>query len=218
MGRSLDLSVTAWAAIVSAENAEQLGAAGAATEIPANQRRRLPPFTRDVLRCALPLLRDAPATPVVFCATHGDLDSTVKLLSDMANGELLSPALFALSVHNAPPGALSLCATPAGDHTAIAGGEQALSAGLTECYARLASGEAQSVLLIHAEERLPQIYADLDDDAPGIFLAMRLNVAAAGAPIDVGAGRAGALAVARALASGVTHLRFTPPVVQARAA
>lgn len=218
MGRSLVLNVDAWGAIVSAETAEQLGAAGPVSDIPAGQRRRLPPFTRDVLRCALPLLRDAPETPVVFSGTHGDLESTVKLLSDLAQGELLSPALFALSVHNAPPGALSLCATPAGDHTAIAGGDAALSAGLTECYARIATGETQSVLLIHAEERLPEIYANLDETAPGIFLAMRVTAATDGAAAIVGNHRAGAAALAHALQAGATQLTFTPPHLQARAA
>ncbi|MCR6645149.1 MAG: beta-ketoacyl synthase chain length factor [Terricaulis sp.] len=58
---------------------------------------------------------------MIASGTRGDLDSTVKLLTDLAQGELLSPALFAFSVHNAPAGALSLCLSPNGDHTALAG-------------------------------------------------------------------------------------------------
>ena len=221
MGRPLALDAAEWAAVISAENAEQLGAAVSMDDIPAQRRRRLPPFTRNVLRCALPVLMAAPACPVLFAAEHGDLDSTVALLNDLARGEVLSPALFALSVHNAPAGALSLCVSPAGDHTAIAGGPLSFAAGLTEAYARLSEEAADGVILVLAEERLPAVYADFESsDAPGVFLAMRLRTAegAGGPEIAVRAGRAGVVAAARALAHGGRRLRFLAPNAEARAA
>jgi hypothetical protein len=220
LGRSLVLEAAAWAAIVSADTAEQLGAAGAATEIPAALRRRLPPFSRDMMRCALPLLRDHPADTVIASGTRGDLDSTVKLLTDLARGELLSPALFAFSVHNAPAGALSLCLKPTGDHTALAGAEDAFAAALTEAYARLAIGEAQSVLVVHAEARDPEFYEHLGDHAtPGVFLAVRVTRAAdeAGAH-NLAPARAGLIALAHAFSAGATRIRFSPPSLRAAAA
>jgi hypothetical protein len=194
--------------------------AGDVSVIPAGQRRRLPPFARDVLRCALPLLREAPATPIVYSSPNGDLDSTLMLLKDIARHDLLSPALFALSVHNAPAGALSQCLTGPGDQISIAGDAATLSAGLVEAYARLAAGECASILLIHADERLPETYAALDDDAPGVFLALSLRLVGGSdaADIAVGAGRLGAVAVAHALQTGQSRLRFTPPHLQALAA
>lgn len=220
MGRSLVLDVAAWAAIVCGQTVEPFGAAGDVSVIPAGPRRRLPPFARDVLRCALPLLREAPQTPVVYSSPNGDLDSTLTLLKDIARHELLSPALFALSVHNAPAGALSQCLAGPGDQISIAGDEATLSAGLVEAYARLASGECASLLLIHAEERLPETYAALDDETPGVFLALNLRLVGGSdsTDINVGAGRAGVVAVARALEAGQTRLRFTPPHMQALAA
>lgn len=220
MGRSLVLEAAAWAAIVSADTVEQLGAAGAASEIPMALRRRLPLFSRDMVRCALPLLRARPADTVITSGTRGDLDSTVKLLTDLARGELLSPALFAFSVHNAPAGALSLCLKPTGDHTALAGAEGAFAAALTEAYARLALNEAESVLVIHAEERDPEFYEHLGDSkTPGVFFAARLERAGSDeAAHDLAPARAGVIALARALDAGATRIRFSPPSYQARAA
>ena len=220
MGRSLVLEAAAWAAIISADDVEQLGAAGTVAEIPGALRRRLPPFSRDMVRCTLPLLRDAPDTAVIASGTRGDLESTVKLLSDLARGELLSPALFAFSVHNAPAGALSLCLTPNGDHTALAGGADAFAAALTEAYARLATGEAESVIVSHAETRDPEFYEHLGDSTtPGVFLALRLTRPDdASEAYALGPARAGLIALARALGAGAQRIRFSPPSLQSAAA
>lgn len=219
MAGRLSLDVTQWAAIVSADAAEDLGAAAPVSEIPAGLRRRLPPFSRDVLRCALPLLRAQPHTPIIYAASHGDLDSTVTLLTDLARREVLSPALFAMSVHNAPTGALSLALGMGGDDIALAADEDSFLAGLTEAYARLAC-DAEQVLLILAEAPLPEVYRNLDEEAPGVFLALMLRAVEGEqrTVIEVSAGRAGAIDVARALASGRRQLRFAPPHVKARAA
>lgn len=219
MGRSLVLETAAWAGIVSGDNAEQLGAAGLATDIPAALRRRLPAFSREMVRCTLPLLRDAPETAVIASGTRGDLASTVTLLTDLAKGELLSPALFAFSVHNAPAGALSLCLSPTGDHTALAGDKDCFAAALTEAYARIAIGEADSVIVAHAEARDPEFYEHLgDSQTPGVFLALRLARAQGQSQHDLAPGRAGLIALTRALESGATRIGFAPPSIQAAAA
>jgi len=220
LGRSLSLDVANWAAIVSEEAVTDLGATASETIIPSGQRRRLPQFTRDVLRTALPLLRDKPRCPVILTSPHGDLLSTVTLLSDVARREPLSPALFALSVHNAPTGALSLCLEAPGDQTALAGDAGTLSVGLTEAYARLATGEVASIVLIHAEGRLPEVYSAFDDPAaPGVFLAIELTLATGDdGAFDILPDRAGAAALAGALNTSARRVRFSPPSVGAPAA
>lgn len=220
MATSLVLDVAEWAALVSTDVVEPLGMAADATVIPAQLRRRLPAYSRDVARCAMPLLQAAPGCDVVFSSPHGDLASTVTLLTDLAKRELLSPALFSHSVHNAPPGILSLCVADHGDHTAIAGGADTLAAALVEAHARLASAETASLVVVHADERLPPIYAHLDDEAPGVCLAMRLTLVGASADGEVAIteGRDGALALVRALQAGVRRLRFSLPHIEALAA
>lgn len=221
MGRSLALDAAGWAAVIaSGDEAEQLGSAGSPDVIPANQRRRLPVFTRTVLRCAVPLMKDHPGAPLVYAAEHGDLDSTVALLTDIARGELLSPALFALSVHNAPAGALSLATPGAGDHTAIAGTDATPAAALTEAYARLVHGDAKVALIVIAEARYPEIYHCFDSEAPDAFLAMAVRLAEGDAAqaFDIGGGRAGVAAIAHALNQGAQRLRFSPPAFSAERA
>lgn len=209
MTPSLVLEVAGWAALLHTERVESLGAAGEPGVIPAQFRRRLPAFARDVVRCALPLLADWPRAPVVFASPNGDLDSAVALLRDIARSELISPNLFSLSVHNAPAGILSLCAPEPGDHTAIAAGAASLAAGLVECHLRMACDAAPSVVLAYADLRTPEIYAPWDVDAPGVALAMRLEPAQGGAPdLDIASGRAGVVALARAMADGARRIRF----------
>ena len=220
MGKSLELEVLNWAAVVSTETAEDFGAAEPATVIPAAQRRRLPSFSRDVLRVALPLLRDNQHCPVVLSSPHGDLASTVTLLTDIAKREVLSPSLFGLSVHNAPSGALSLMLDRPGDQISIAGEETSLAAGLTEAYARLATQGVPSILLIHADERVPSVYADFEEsDAPSVVLAMMLRRADGEAtPVSIAGGRAGAADLVEALRAGNTRLSFALPKLKAAAA
>lgn len=209
------LDVTGWAAVLPGDGADQFGAAEAASCIPAAQRRRLPPFARDVLRCALPLLRGAEGTPIILSSANGDLASTIALLTDVAQGQMLSPSLFGLSVHNASAGALGLCIAQPGDQTAIAGDEGTLNAGLTEAYARLATAEAAEVLLVHGEARLPALYEEFDDAASPVFLAMLLRLVGASADAEIDADADGSAIVA-ALAAGGRRLRFSLP--QAKAA
>jgi hypothetical protein len=220
LGGSLVLDVVRWAAIVSAETAVQFGEAEEAGCIPAGQRRRLPAFTRDILRCALPLMRDAPGRPIILSSPHGDMISTATLLTDITKRDPLSPSLFGLSVHNAPIGALSLLLENPGDQTALAGDAATLSAGLTEAYGRLATAEAAEVLLIHADEKLPEMYAPFDATAPGVFVAMvlRLVGGSSNAECEIAHDREGAVALVASLSDGARRLRFTPPRLHARAA
>lgn len=207
----LVLEVSAWAALVAGA---AMGECGAVAEIPPAHRRRLPYFARSVLSCALPLVRACPR-PIVYVSEQGDLASTVALLGDLARAEIPSPALFALSVHNGPVGALSLCA-PARDHTALAGDDATLAAGLTETFARLATGDAPEMLLIYAEEALPEIYHSFErSTAPGVFLTLVLRLAATpGAEaVEISGGREGALALAHKLAAGARRVRFNAPAL-----
>ncbi len=209
----LRLNVSNWAAILTRDAVRQeLGDLAATHDIPAALRRRSPPFVRDVLRCGLKLLQGASGNDLVFCSGHGDLAATVQLLSDISARTPLSPAQFSLSVHNAPAGLLGQALGRASDHTAIAGGEWSLSAGLTEAYARLATQDGGAIVLIFADVALPAIYQDYDLGGPDVHLGLRLEAAL---PEKAGhlvmARRHGAAALALALAQGERTLAFSPP-------
>lgn len=217
---SLLLDVASWAAVVVDDSAEQFGMAGDASVIPDGQRRRLPAFARDLIRCTVPLFAEAPRRPLILAAPFGDMQSTAKLLTDLANNEILSPALFALSVHNAGPGAMSLVLAEPGDQTALAGNGASLHAALLEAYARLAVGDEDAVVVAYAQPKLPAIYAEQDEPAPGVFLSLLLRAVADSSQqaIDVAYGRAGVIDVVRSLDSGARRLRFALPQARTEAA
>lgn len=207
---ALVLDVVAWSAILKSGLARGFGAVQAEECIPSGRRRRLPEFTRNILRCAIPLLAQAPGKALVLCSINGDLASTVKLLRDLSAMEPLSPTLFALSVHNASAGALSLCVDEPGDQVAIAGGDHSLQAGLVEAYALMRSGAAEAVILVFAEDRLDSVYTDLDNQSPGVFLAMEVQLVSSpsASRVVVQPHRAGAETLVAALDAGVRQLQF----------
>jgi hypothetical protein len=217
---NLVLEATGFAAVLAeGDHVEELGAVVDASEIPAALRRRMPAFAKTFVRCGLALLRDAPESDLVLCSQHGDLTSTIELLTDLAHDALLSPATFSISVHNAPAGLLGQCLGLSASHTAIAGDAASLSAGLTEAYARLATGEAASVVVVYAEAPMAPIYAAFEERGLGVYLALRLTLAACDEDAaQVEPGKPGAVALARALAAGVRRIAFTPPHAAALAA
>jgi hypothetical protein len=214
----LALETARWGAILKyGDAAEALGAAAEPAVVPIALRRRMPELALSVVRCGWALVQEAPESEIVHSSRFGDLDSTVKLLTDLATRTPLSPTTFSSSVHNAPAGLLGLCLGAPASHTAVAAGRSSLAAGLTEAYARLCSGEADAVVLIHADAALPAVYGNYDESGPGVCLGMRLTLPrdVGAQAVDVGLGRDGAAAVVRALAGGARRLRFSPPAQRA---
>jgi hypothetical protein len=216
----LVLEATGFAAVLAeGDHIEELGAVVDASEIPAALRRRMPRFAKNFVCCGLSLLREAPESDLVLSSQHGDLSSTIELLADLAHDALLSPATFSVSVHNAPAGLLGQCLGLSASHTAIAGDASSLAAGLTEAYARIATGEATSVVLVHADAPMPPVYAAFEEGGPSVHLALRLTRASShDGAVETQSGRAGAADVARALAAGARRIAFRPPCATARAA
>ncbi len=95
----------------------------------------------------------------------------------MCRDEILSPAKFSISVHNAAAGAASQIVANRAGHTAIAAGFRTLTAGLTEAWSRIASGAA-SVIFVYADLPLMGPYREFDEPGPGVHLAVRLVQAA----------------------------------------
>lgn len=222
----LTLDVSAWAAIVvDAGRPADFGQVAEAAEIPAQLRRRMPAFARETVRCALKLAREAPQSELIFSSRYGDLTSNVELLSDLAAHTPLSPARFSVSVHNAPAGLVGQCLGASASHTAIAGEGGTFMAGLTEAYARLFTREAQSVIVIHADVELPQIYGEFDEAGAGVYLALGISGARPASGAETGAtgviaepDRAGVARLVAQLLAGARCVRFAPPRLEEQAA
>ena len=128
-------------------------------QIPAMQRRRLSPFAKLTLHCALTAADECLVTvPSVFASRHGDLAKTSKLISDVAAKEVLSPTQFGLSVHNAVGGLFSIYTGNKAPLTAISAGEDTFFSGMLDALAKLSANKYQQILVVYTETIVPGIY------------------------------------------------------------
>ena len=143
--------------------------------LPAMQRRRLSRLARMTLATAWPLCGEGEQLPFVFGSRHGETPQTLALLSDLADGQPLSPTRFGLSVHNAIAGQWSILRGQRGESSAIAGEADTFEHAVLEGALQLAAG-ASSVLVVLAEELPPPAYAPWIADVPfSHALALRLG-------------------------------------------
>jgi len=134
--------------------------------IPAMLRRRLSPLARAAMSVIMPLAQSHGPMPLVYVSRHGDLSRTVDLLRDLANGELLSPTAFSLSVHNATAGLYSIQQGLTKNITAISGGTCDLIPALLESRG-LCDGISESkVLCVFCDEPPPALYSAQASEPP----------------------------------------------------
>ncbi|MBU1308137.1 MAG: beta-ketoacyl synthase chain length factor [Gammaproteobacteria bacterium] len=153
------------------------------TQVPAMTRRRLSKLTKLTFDVALQLQAsdNTPAAQqqlsTIFASRHGDLHKTLGLLQQVAQQEELSPTQFALSVHNAIIGQLSLFSQNRADSNAIAAGADSLHYAVLEAAARLQTeADLDQVLVLYADEPVPQVYQPFcRDPAQPVALALLLS-------------------------------------------
>ncbi len=169
--------VESWTAIVLDDvdgTPQRLGARAEEDAIPAALRRRLGPYARMAVSCGLGV--SSADADIVFCSRYGDVHLAYRLLADLVEGGLLSPAGFSLSVHNAVPGVMDLARKSRVGHTAVAAGTESLSAGLCEAWGKLSEQPETKVTVLYAEYALPEIYRDFSaSSTEGIALALSLS-------------------------------------------
>lgn len=102
------------------------------SEVPAMQRRRIEKMGRLAFQVGQWVQQDAHGLPLVFASRHGDAPRSVELLTSLAKTEPLSPASFALSVHNAIGGQYSIIRHDVSNVVAVANGLLTPEAGLIE--------------------------------------------------------------------------------------
>ena len=126
--------------------------------VPPMERRRLTLLERAALSVAWKVYPHGEQIPVVFASRWGEISTTLKLMRQMHDEGEMSPARFSASVHNAAPGAWSIFTKNHAPYTAIAAREKTYEMGLVEAQAQLATGVADRVLYVYAEEATPEHY------------------------------------------------------------
>ncbi|MDZ4759894.1 MAG: beta-ketoacyl synthase chain length factor [Alphaproteobacteria bacterium] len=204
----LSLRAQSFAAILGrADGEEALGKAAGEDALPKAMRRRMTAFDAGVARCVAGLAAPDVDEVIVFASRFGNMGVTLDLLVQLIQPETLSPAKFTVSVHNAAAGTASQILRNRAGHTAVAAGMKSLKAGLTEAWARIATG-SPSVLLVYSDFPLMSPYEEFDEPGAAVQLAVRLclfharAVARAAAGFAVEDGRAGAQGLVRALQLG----------------
>lgn len=149
-------------------------------DLPAGLRRRLSRLGKIALRVAMDI--ETEETPrVVFSSRNGNVTEMLSLLKSLAVEEPISPTGFGMSVHNSLAGMLSIVSKNRASQTAIAAGGESLCLGLIEALTCLKEDPSVPVLLLHADETLPDFYAPFQDtEVPVCALALLIGMAEEG--------------------------------------
>jgi len=131
--------------------------------LPPMFRRRLSRLSKLALTTAFDCLAPQTAISTVFASRHGELQTSAKLLEDLANNTPLSPTKFSTSVHNTASGMYSIANQDRTHSTAIAAGVDTLEMGFIEASCQLASHKHNQVMLVLAEEPLHHYYNQYSD-------------------------------------------------------
>lgn len=143
-------------------------------DLPAGLRRRLSRLGKIALRVAMDIGADD-GPRVVFSSRNGNVTQMLQLLESMAVDEPVSPTGFGMSVHNSLAGMLSIITKNRESQTAIAAGGESFCLGLIEAMTWLREDPSVPVLLLHADETLPEFYAPFrDTEVPVCALALLL--------------------------------------------
>ena len=148
--------------------------------LPPLKRRRLSKLSRLSLRLAHTVAPDYQGY-CVFGSQHGELVTTQGLLESIVQGEVVSPAGFSASVHNTAVGLHSINCKNTYPCTSIAAGQDTLAMCFIETGALLQTGEAKQVLLVYADDELPEGLACFvkDNEPKGFAALVKLGDAAA---------------------------------------
>lgn len=134
------------------------------TELPPMVRRRIDKLGRLVTHVAWSLQGESRGTPIVFASRHGDSSRVLDTQLEIARESPLSPAAFALSVHNAIGGQYSVLRQDTAHVSAVANGLFTLEAGLLEA---LTLGE--HAMLVAYDSAPHEVIASRFPDVPADF-------------------------------------------------
>ena len=123
-------------------------------EIPAMQRRRMNRLSKMAYWVAQQIPNSA-NLPQIYCSRHGDFARTVELLQQVANDEPLSSTHFALSVHNAVGGGVSILQGNHSPISSLAAGENRIGAAMLEALNHLV--EYEQVVVVVYDDLMPDM-------------------------------------------------------------
>lgn len=150
--------ISAWQSWRGGELPADDGSAPEIRFVEAMLRRRLGRLSRMALHVANEAATGLATLNTIFASRHGELSRTVGILHALAASETPSPAAFSLSVHNSAAGIFSITRADHAPSTALAAGDETLLWALQDALIRLAREPESPILLVYADESLPEEY------------------------------------------------------------
>lgn len=141
-------------------------------------RRRFKPMARAVVYTAMQAIghADWAEVPLVLFSEHGETHRGLRIMTDIANSEPVSPAEFSHSVHNAIAGQLSILTGNTNPVIAVANSGEGLGGALLEASLLLRTSDYTQVMVVCYDEPLPEFYAAYAD-SPCAVLAVAVLLA-----------------------------------------
>ena len=137
--------------------------APACAHIPPLLRRRCSYLARMVLEVAFRVCEETQTPPhqvhTIYCSRHGEMQTLRTLFDDLAKASPLSPTFFGNAVHHTPTGYWSIAAQNPLISRTMSGGEQSFAYGYLEAWCSLRRFPERPVLLVHADQILPEPFA-----------------------------------------------------------
>lgn len=126
--------------------------------LPPVARRRLSQLTKMVLHVGHNLNDRNGQYPTIFCSQSGEITQQNTITRGLIDNGEVRPATFSLSVFNTPVSLLSIHEKNLEAATVQLSGEMGLVSGLLSLFAELDDNKDQDVLIIFADEVLPEDY------------------------------------------------------------
>ena len=168
----------------------------ACAHIPPLLRRRCSFLARMVLEVAFRVCEETQTPPhqvhTIYCSRHGEMQTLRTLFDDLAAASPLSPTFFGNAVHHTPTGYWSITAQNPLISRTISGGEQSFAYGYLEASCLLSQYPEQPVLLVVADEILPEPFATAQHSPPFSYaVALLLRAGGNEGSISLQFGRSG---------------------------
>jgi hypothetical protein len=127
--------------------------------VPPILRRRLSRLSRIMLYAANKCVPQKDSgIRKVFASRHGEIHRTVSILEEFYKQGVMSPAGFSLSVHNTGAGLYSIVTKDMSPSVSIAAGPETFFCSMIESAGWLRHHPSDPVLLVIADEPLPDVY------------------------------------------------------------
>ena len=130
-------------------------------------RRRLSQISKMTIQVIHDLLPLGEDTKIIFLSYRGELARQYQINKMLIEEKELMPAVFSLSVFNAPVALASIALGLKGGYSALyPAGKNPFAAGLAAAQAALLCGSGQELVFVYADEQAPPEYGRFSSECP----------------------------------------------------